>query len=371
MGKPLGLYLHFPFCAKKCAYCDFPSYAGEMALREPYTKALIREIAERGEGLGRPEADTVYLGGGTPSLMQPEQMAAALSQLRDSFSLVPDAEISCEANPGTLSERFLRTLKEQGVNRLSLGAQSADGEELTRLGRMHSWDKVIQTLNLARAAGFDNISLDLMTGLPGQDWDKLRATLDAAIALSPTHLSCYSLIIEEGTPFYSEQEALGLPDEETERGLYWHTVHYLAQAGYQQYEISNFARPGFECRHNRNCWKRSEYLGFGAAAAGFYGGVRRRNALRLREYLAGTGPETETVTALDARFESLMLGLRLTKGLSLEGFKAMHGLEAREAWPEALRRHVDAGMMEERKGYLRLTRQGLDLMDRLLLDFLP
>jgi oxygen-independent coproporphyrinogen-3 oxidase len=364
MDKPLGLYLHFPFCAKKCAYCDFPSYAGEMALREPYTQALIREITVRGEELGKLAADTV-------SLMRPEQMAAVLTALRENFRFTKDAEISCEANPGTLSGRFLQTILEQRVNRLSLGAQSADGEELRRLGRIHSWEAVRETVALAREAGVHNISLDLMTGLPGQSWDRLRRTLDAAIALEPGHLSCYSLIIEEGTPFYRQQEGLDLPGEVTERGLYWHTVHYLAQAGFRQYEISNFARPGRECRHNLNCWKRAEYLGFGAAAAGFFKGQRRRNAPELRDYLAGAAPETEDVTAQDARFESLMLGLRMTEGLSLEEFRVMHGMTVREAWPEALRRHTDAGMMEERSGRLLLTRQGLDLMDRLLLDFLP
>ncbi|HSK68050.1 MAG TPA: radical SAM family heme chaperone HemW, partial [Candidatus Limnocylindria bacterium] len=290
---------------------------------------------------------------------------------RECFDVAPGAEISCEANPGTLAPAFLDALLQGGVNRLSLGAQSAHADELRLLGRIHDWAQVEASVCMARAAGIPNVNIDVMTALPGQGWDRLRSTLDAAIALAPNHLSCYSLILEEGTPLFARRDALELPDDEAERALYWNTADHLAGAGYRQYEISNFARPGFECRHNLNCWMREEYLGFGAGAAGFFHGTRRRNAPTLRGYLAGEPPETEEVAPRDAMFESVMLGLRLTQGLDLRAFEAMHGAAVEAAFPEALKQNLAAGMMERAGGRLRLTRRGLDLMDRVLLDFLP
>ena len=373
MGKPLGLYVHLPFCQRKCAYCDFPSYAGQLSLREAYTDRVCAEIARRGKELGGPEADTVYLGGGTPSVMEAGQIARILSRLRESFRVRPDAEISCEVNPGTLKAGFLETLREQGVDRLSIGAQSADGAELRLLERVHSWEEAVETAVLARLAGFRNVNLDLMAALPGQTWETLKGTLEKALALQPEHLSCYSLIIEEGTPFHERfsRGELALPEEEAERVMYWDMVRLLEGAGYEHYEISNFARPGFRCRHNLNCWQREEYLGFGASAAGFYQGVRLRNPPGLQEYLQGEEPETESVSAEGARFEKLMLGLRLGEGVSLSGFAGEFGVGIAEAWPRALEGNIDAGLLEIVGGFLRLTRKGFDLMDRVLLDFLP
>ena len=373
MDRPLGLYVHFPFCARKCAYCDFPSYAGKLSLRAPYTQALCREIAERANSLPPLAADTVFLGGGTPSLMQPQQMARILECLREHFTILPDAEITCEANPGSLSADFLSTLRELGVNRLSFGAQSAQETELKLLGRTHTWAQVEKSFGMARAAGFQNISLDLLTGLPGQDWETLRDTLEDALRLSPCHISCYSLIIEEGTPFYSQVQngTLSLPDETAERAMYWNVVEYLQAEGFFQYEISNFAKPGMACRHNLNCWKREEYLGFGAAAAGFYRGERRRNPTDPEGYLAGDPPEIQTVTPGDARFESVMLGLRMTAGLDASAFYAAHAIRLMDAYPEAITRNTQNGLLQWAGEYLRLSRAGMDLMDRVLLDFLP
>ncbi len=368
--KPLGIYLHFPFCQSKCAYCDFPSFAGEMELRGAYTEALAREIRERAGQTGPLTPDTVYLGGGTPSLMEPGQIKAVMGALRECYDVAPQAEISCEANPGTLTPAFLEALREAGVNRLSLGAQSAHADELILLGRIHGWEQVKESLKMARNAGFDNINVDLMSALPGGTWGKLRATLDAAIALSPTHVSCYSLILEESTPLFERRDALSFPSDEAERELYWKAVEYLEDDGYIQYEISNFARPGFACRHNLGCWMREEYLGFGSSAAGFHRGVRRRNAPSLRGWLAGEPPEEETVTPRDAMFESVMLGLRLTDGLPLAAFEQAHGIPLEAAFPLPLKQNVLQGMMEVVSGRLRLTRRGLDVMDRVLLDFL-
>jgi len=237
MSRPVGVYVHLPFCASKCAYCDFPSYAGQERLREAYTQALCAEIAERAARTGSLRVNTVFLGGGTPSLMAPGQLARILETLRAHYEVLPDAEITCEANPGTLERALLDTLAAQGVNRLSLGAQSAHEDELRLLGRIHTWEQVAQSVSLARAAGFDNINLDLMSALPGQDWPGLRASLQAALSLKPAHLSCYSLILEEGTPLY-ERHARGLlrlPDEDTERQLYRNAVRLLEAAGYPRY----------------------------------------------------------------------------------------------------------------------------------------
>ena len=373
MGKSLGLYVHLPFCRRKCAYCDFPSYAGRLALREAYTDRVCDEIAGRAKEWGRLEADTVYLGGGTPSLMEPSQIARILRQLGECFRIRTDAEISCEANPGTLKADFLETLRENGVNRLSIGAQSADEAELRLLGRIHSWEQVEETVTRARGAGFLNISLDLMSALPGQTWEQLKGTLMRALVPEITHLSVYSLIIEEGTPFYERQlrGELALPEEEAEREMYWNTAEMLEEAGFEQYEISSFARPGFRCRHNANCWNREEYLGFGASSAGFFRQIRWRNPVRLEEYLAGQAPETERVTPDSARFERLMLGLRLKDGVSLNDFRDEFGVEIPGAYPEALEANLRRGLLEVQGGRLRLTRRGMDLMDRVLLDFLP
>ena len=372
-AEPVGLYVHLPFCASKCAYCDFPSYAGQEARRGEYTAAVVEEIRGRAEKLGHLRADTVFLGGGTPSLMEPGQLAAIMAQLRASFDILPDAEITCEANPGTLHAALLDTLAEMGVNRLSLGAQSALADELRTLGRGHSWAQVERSVRLAREHGIRNINLDLMSALPGQDWEKLRFSLDSALALNPGHLSVYSLIIEEGTPFFARWQAgqLDLPDEDAERELYWRTAEHLEKAGLMQYEISNFSRPGFECAHNRNCWRYHPLLGFGASAGGMYGGVRRKNPDKLEDYLSGAAPAEEWLGAEDRRFEQLMLALRLNEGLSLSSFENAQGLTLREAFPEALDRQLRGGLVELAGDRLKLTRRGFDLMDRVLLDFLP
>lgn len=373
MGSTLGLYLHLPFCQRKCAYCDFPSYAGQLALREPYTQALVQEIRQRGQQTGPFPVDSIYLGGGTPSLMEPGQIRQIFRQIRDSFFVLPDAEISCEANPGSLNADFVQALVDCGVNRLSLGAQSAQARELRLLGRIHTWEQVAESVALARQAGIDNINLDLMSALPGQSWAHLKDSLQKALSLAPSHLSCYSLIIEPGTPFFEQftQGQLALPGEEEERQLYWHSVQLLEQAGLPQYEISNFALPGQACRHNLNCWNYQDYLGFGASAASLFAGQRRKNPDSLKDYLAGQQPETTQLSEADQRFEQTMLGLRLKEGLSLAAFEARQGLSLALAYPEALDRQLHSGLLELAGGRLRLSRQGFDLMDRVLLDFLP
>ncbi|NLD51883.1 MAG: radical SAM family heme chaperone HemW [Clostridiales bacterium] len=372
--RSLGLYIHIPFCATKCSYCDFPSWAGCMGHRPAYVQALVEEITQRGEQMGRPYADTVFIGGGTPSLLTPPQMEQVLQALRRSFCLDPAAEFSCEANPGALSAGMLKVLMDGGVNRLSLVAQAADAALLQLLGRRHTWYQVEEAVAAAREAGFTNINLDLMLGIPTQTMDIWRQTLEQALALQPTHLSCYGLIVEEGTILAARIEAgvWTLPDEDTERRLYDYTLTRLEQAGFQQYEISNFARPGRQCLHNLHCWQRQDYLGFGCAAHGLEGAgtLRRQNPSTLAGYLAGEQPRFQPIGAEEAMFESLMLGLRLTRGLDLEAFEAMHGQRFEAVWEQQAENSLSRGLTALEQGHFRLTRQGMDVMNTVLLDFM-
>jgi len=372
LPPPIGLYVHVPFCVRKCAYCDFASYAGREADVPRYVDAVVREIAQRGAATGHPHADTIFLGGGTPSLLDESQAARILEALGAAFPLEDGAEITCECNPGTLTASFAGALHKAGVNRLSLGVQAAQTRLLRLLGRIHSWEQVIASVGIARQAGFDNINLDLMFGLPGQTVADLRETLAAALALAPTHVSCYGLIVEEGTPISRDIAAgkLALPEEEVERAMYELARQTLAAYGLEQYEISNFARSGYVCRHNIGCWTRVPYLGFGCAAHSFFDECRTMNPSALNAYLAGAEPKTEHISKEEARFESLMLGLRMTCGVKDEDFTRMHGMSIGAAFGKRLDPPLDGGLLEWHEGALRLTRLGMDLQNRVLVDLM-
>ena len=367
---PVGLYVHVPFCASKCGYCDFASYAGREADIPRYVEAVVGEITRRGAETGHPWADTVFLGGGTPSLLDEWQVTRILDALADAFSIEDGAEITCECNPGTLTATFAQALRDAGVNRLSMGAQAMQSRLLRCLGRMHDWEGVVASVELARKAGFENINLDLMFGLPSQTVSDFRETLEAAIAISPAHFSCYSLIVEEGTALCRDIDAgkLVLPDEETDRTMYELVRQVLAEHGFEQYEVSNFAREGCACRHNIGCWTRMPYLGFGCAAHSFFEEWRMMNPSPLEAYLAGEEPEREKVSEEEARFESMMLGLRMTRGVRDEDFVRMHGMSIREAFGEKLDKPIGAGLVEWHEGALRLTRRGMDLLDSVLVE---
>ena len=370
MSRPVGLYVHIPFCARKCAYCDFPSFAGREGDMGPYVRRLTEEIREK----ARPEYEiaTLYLGGGTPSLLPPALMEQVLSALRTHFSFAPGAECSCECNPGTVTEAFLDVLKAGGINRLSFGAQAGQERLLRLLSRIHTWEQVVASVVLAREAGFENINLDLMLGLPTQTVSDVKETLEKALALSPTHLSCYGLIVEEGTPLKARIDGgeWTLPEEAAERDMYELCRATLAEHGFRQYEISNFALPGQACRHNVDCWHRKEYLGVGSAACGFLDGVRYQNPPALEDYLRGAPAKETVLSPEDARFESVMLGLRLTEGLSEEAFEHMHGVTLDQAFPGKMDRSIRAGLLRRENGFLTLTRRGMDLQNRVLVDFL-
>lgn len=361
----LSLYIHVPFCRSKCAYCDFASYPGREGDWRRYFEALWGEIDAWAPRLVGRRAVTAFFGGGTPTLMDAEYIAETLARLRRAVPFAPDAEITCEGNPGTLTPEKLTVLRGAGVNRLSLGAQSFDDALLTALGRIHTAAQTGEAVRMAREAGFGNVSLDLMYALPGQSMAQWRDTLDAAVALGVEHISAYSLIVEEGTPMaarVASGEAV-LPDEDAVNAMQRAAIDVLARAGYGRYEISNYAKPGFECRHNRVYWRRGDYLGLGCAAHSMLQNCRFHNPEDLDDYLAGGQRlDRQRLDASDILEETVMLGTRTTQGID-------YGLFS-DADPVRLERLIKADLIAIEDGFLRLTRGGLEVQDAVVLELL-
>ena len=383
--QTLELYVHIPFCKKKCRYCDFLSFAGEEWTQETYTQALIREIGAW-RGKENKKVSSVFVGGGTPSILSVRRMEEIFEALRESFFLAKDAEITIECNPGTLEKEKLEVYKCLGVNRLSLGLQSAKNEELRLLGRIHTWETFLESFQMARKAGFENLNVDLISALPGQTVESWRETLEKTIALSPEHISAYSLIIEEGTPFYQEyeedakiREAGGdpqfLPSEDAERQMYEDTEKILGNAGYSRYEISNYAKPGMACQHNMGYWQRKEYIGLGLGASSLYREGRWRNPENLLEYCNRKQdmPERKDLQKLsrkDQMEETMFLGLRLMEGVEEEAFFREFGCTCREVYGEVLDRLEDQGLLKEENGRIFLTSHGIDISNYCMAEFL-
>ena len=376
----MELYIHIPYCRQKCRYCDFASYAGQEGTMAAYVDALLREADAMAPQAG--PIQTVFIGGGTPSTLPADLLARLLKGLHARFDIPTGIEFTSEANPGTLTPAWLEAAISGGVNRISMGMQAAQTELLRSLGRIHTHADVVESVALARRMGIDNLSVDLMFGLPGQTAAMWRDSLDAALALEVEHLSCYGLIPEPGTPLHNdlEQGRLALPDEAVEREMYDHTLRILASHGYQQYEISNFAKPGRACQHNIGYWTRIPYIGLGASAASFLltksGGLRLTNPAGIREYIAMADEQAwrrrERVSLLpeDARFESLMLGLRMTKGVSEEAFAAMHGISLDAYCGNTLRSQEQRGLLQHQEGYWALTRRGMDVQNAILVEIM-
>ena len=288
--KPLGLYIHIPFCKQKCVYCDFYSLSRSESRMDDYVDALCAHLTETAPFAAGHLVDTVYFGGGTPSYLGEKRLVKILKTVLKRYQVSRDAEITLEANPDSAGDwKALKALRKAGFNRISLGMQSACDQELQSIGRIHTMAQVRQAVEAARKAQFDNLSLDLIYGLPGQTRQRWMENLAAAVDLAPEHLSCYGLKVEEGTPLYTRRDTADLPDDEAQADMYLDTVDYLLRHGYRQYEISNFARPGFSSRHNRKYWALEEYLGFGPGAHSDFGGVRYGYALDLESYLRSTG----------------------------------------------------------------------------------
>ena len=304
--KKLEIYVHIPFCAKKCAYCDFLSFPGNMRMRREYTDKLLEEIRIQSSFVREYQVDTIFLGGGTPSVLDVTDITAIMGTLKEHYDIAPDAEITIEVNPGTVKMEGLVAYREAGINRVSMGLQSADDTELRYLGRIHTYDEFLKSFQRVRMAGFTNVNVDLISAIPGQTPESWRNTLKKTAMLKPEHISAYSLIVEEGTPFYDrygghvEMESYemspeerrrlmalpDLPDEDTEREMYYLTRNCLAEQGYERYEISNYARPGFECRHNVGYWTGTGYLGLGLGASSYLEGCRFHNTSDFQSYVS-------------------------------------------------------------------------------------
>lgn len=359
--KPaLGLYIHIPFCKAKCAYCDFYSLAHSEEKMDAYTAALLRhleEVAPRAAGM---QVDTVYFGGGTPSYLGTARLIRILQTVQRRYDVTRDAEITLEANPDSAGDwRALRRLRRAGFNRLSLGVQSTDDELLRRIGRVHTCEQVQQAVTAARKAKLTNLSLDLIYGLPGQTMEDWQRTLADAVALGPEHLSCYGLKLEEGTPLWQQRQALTLPDDDTQADMYLYTVAALSEAGYGQYEISNFARAGRESRHNLKYWRMQEYAGFGPGAHSDFGGVRYGYVRDLDAYIAGrlVLAEAETDGTLARDFEYVMLSLRTAEGIDRRTFENRYR-QRFEAMERLFVQYEQAGLAQRTEGGWRLTPRG-------------
>ena len=327
-GKPLGLYIHIPFCKSKCVYCDFYSLAGNEGRMDDYTDALCAHLTETAPFAAGHTVDTVYFGGGTPSYLGEKRLVQILKTILKKYRVDRHAEITLEANPDSAGDqKALKALRKAGFNRVSLGMQSACEEELREIGRVHTMDQVRAAVEAARKAGFDNLSLDLIYGLPHQTQDRWAANLAAAVDLAPDHLSCYGLKVEEGTPLFARREGAGLPDDEAQADMYLYTVDYLRRFGYFQYEISNFARTGRESRHNLKYWTLGEYAGFGPGAHSDFGDVRYAYEKDLAGYIRGVREgtpmlsENDRIPPMDRDTEWLMLGLRTVRGLDPKDFE--------------------------------------------------
>ena len=378
-NRTLGLYIHIPFCKRKCGYCDFLSFPAGEEVMEAYVRALKNEIAAKGRD-GRRTVDTVYFGGGTPSLLPVRMLADLLKTVAEAFSVTEDAEVTLECNPGTLEGKDTRVLfsGEAGlaVNRCSLGAQSFDDAELELLGRIHRSEDTVRAVSALREAGAQNLSLDLISALPGQDREAAQRSVRSALALAPEHLSLYSLILEEGTPFYERyagQPGL-LPPEETERAMYHDAQDLLASRGYRQYELSNFSLPGRESRHNLRYWKREDYLGFGLGAASMTGNVRWKNTGSLKVYLScgGNAPleDRHELTVKEQMEEFMFLGLRMSSGVSAAEFLKEFGVLPETEYKDAIGKHLANGLLRFENGRYFLSRRGMDLANYVMSDFL-
>ena len=382
----MELYIHIPFCVRKCRYCAFVSFPAAPEEQDSYIASLLREAEIRQNEVTSP-IETVYIGGGTPSLLSAVRLTRLISGLRSVFSFSPEAEFSVEANPGTLTAEWLSAAVSTGVNRLSLGMQAFQPHLLTFLGRIHTFREVTHSVSLARSAGIGNLNLDLIFGIPGQTLSDWTETLESALSLTPDHLSVYGLIPEEGTPLFHalEKKEISLPDPEAEREMYDLAIRKLHAAGLEQYEISNFARKGFECRHNFGYWTQVPYLGLGLSAesmrilshtpegitclrcANPADPVIYRKMIDSGDLSAAV---SETVLPAEARFESLMLFLRMTRGIREEEFLALHGISIESVFGEKLESMRKKGLLRHEDGAWTLTRRGMDVQNSILVELM-
>lgn len=377
----LELYFHIPFCVKKCSYCDFLSAPASREQQEAYMDALFCELKGKAKRYRAYRVTSVFVGGGTPSVIRAQRIGELMELIREHFWLAEDAEITMEVNPGTADEEKLRIYRRAGINRLSIGLQSANQEELQRLGRIHSYEQFLDTYRWARRAGFENINVDVMSALPEQSMETYRETLRRLLALKPMpeHISAYSLIVEEGTPFaqWQAEGKLVLPDEDCERQMYEETKRILGEAGFRRYEISNYARQGWECRHNCGYWRRTNYAGFGIGAASLVDNIRFKNCDAIQEYIRSPlscEQEVQSLSLREQMEETMFLGLRMTEGVEAEEFEGRFHCSLHEVYGRVIQKNMENGLLEfvssKGKEFLRLTERGLDLSNYVMAEFL-
>lgn len=377
MRGGMELYLHIPFCVKKCAYCDFLSFPSGQEIQRQYAKRLMEDIDCMGKEYGDIPVDTIFIGGGTPSVPESRLIVDLMEHVNRAFQISDGAEISMEANPGTVTREKLKEYRRAGINRISFGLQSANDRELKLLGRIHTWAEFLESFALARECGFTNLNIDLMSALPGQTCESWKDTLKRVTDLEPEHISAYSLIIEEGTPFgekYGSEEGRKLlPDEDSEREMYHETKRFLRECGYERYEISNYAKPGRECRHNIGYWTGVPYLGLGLGASSYMNGSRFAVSSDMQQYLEekpGTFTDVEKLTKKDMEEEFFYVGLRMTAGVSLSEFERRFGMSAEEVYPGLMETFVEEKAAEFRGDRFVLTDYGLDVSNYIMAQFL-
>ena len=372
-NSPMEIYIHIPFCIRKCDYCDFLSGPSGPKEQADYVQALLREIQAAEEGEGR-SVSSIFIGGGTPSVLDERLLGDILREIRNRFKMKEDAEITIEVNPGTANIGKLQAYREMGINRLSIGLQSPEDRELKILGRIHNYGQFLETYQEARTVGFDNINIDLMSAIPDQTYEGWVKNLRTVAELEPEHISAYSLIVEEGTPFAARK--LNLPDEDTEYNMYEATAQILKEYGFEQYEISNYARKGRECRHNVGYWTRQDYLGFGLGASSLYGKERFANTADMKKYLENSkNPEKirekePSLTREDEMAEFMFLGLRMTKGISKADFQRCFGCTIESVYGEVLEKYESMELLLEKDGRIFLSREGIHVSNSIMAEFL-
>ena len=372
--KEIGIYIHIPFCVKKCNYCDFKSYEGKILMAPQYIQALKEEIRQRAKKLKEVKVSTIYIGGGTPSYLKPEQILEVIECIKENFKFVDEVlEITIEVNPGSIIREKLVVYKEAGINRLSIGLQTTDNDVLMKIGRIHRYASFLETYQLAREIGFSNINVDLMIGLPGQTMEMVEETLEQVLKLNPEHISLYSLILEEGTKLYrayQKKRLRNLPSEEEERKMYWYAKAELEHQGYKHYEISNFAKPGYKSKHNIDCWKQKEYIGFGSAAHSYLNGVRSSNSEEIEEYIANNKVIIHEKQTRDEQMkEYMMLGLRMLEGVSISEFKNKFVDNPIYIFREELDKLDEEELLEIDGNSIKLTKKGIDLANLVWEEF--
>ena len=386
--KNIGIYVHIPFCKQKCKYCDFVSFTNKEDMFEEYFKCLLMEIEEKAKDYnvevinGRKEkigVNTIYIGGGTPSFAHEKYIEKVILKIKECFKVLKTSEITIEVNPGTVNEGKLKKYYEIGINRISIGLQSTNNNLLKMLGRIHNYSEFENTYNLARRVGFKNINVDLMIGLPTQTLEDVQESLNKIIEKSPEHISVYSLIVEENTKMFDliESGKVVLPDEDLERKMYWMVKTRLEEVGYKHYEISNFAKPKKESKHNMNCWKQESYLGIGVAAHSYFNGTRFSNIDNLKQYIFNYNEDVsihnivfhENQDKEQMMKEYLLLGLRKIDGVDITEFKNKFSENLVYVFRNELNKLVKEGLVEVDDNFVRLTNRGIDLANQVWMEF--